>query len=112
MTEIRVLEYLDARGRSPFAIWFDGLSSAAAAKVVAALQQVAAGNWSNVKGVGAGVFERKIDSGPGYRVYFGKDGDTVVILLGGSSKQRQQHAIEAAKDRWADCRRRKSTGKT
>ena len=61
-----------------------------------ALYQLAAGNWSNVKGVGAGVFERKIDVGPGYRIYFGKDGDRVVILLGGSSKQRQQQAIETA----------------
>jgi len=53
------------------------------------------------------VFERKLDFGPGYRIYFGKDGDTVVILLGGSSKQRQQDAIEAAKERWVDFRRRR-----
>jgi putative addiction module killer protein len=93
MVEIRVLEYLDARGRSPFAIWFDGLNAAAAAKVVAALQQIRAGNWSKIKGVGRGVFERKIDSGPGYRIYFGKEGDAVVILLGGSTKQRQARTI-------------------
>ncbi len=60
-------------------------------------------------GVGSGVFERKIDFGPGYRIYFAKDGDSVVILLGGSTKQRQQHAIETAKERWAAYRRRKST---
>jgi putative addiction module killer protein len=48
------------------------------------------------KGVGGGVYERKIDFGPGYRVYFGKDGNRLMILLGGSSKQRQQEAIEAA----------------
>ena len=53
------------------------------------------------------MLERKIDFGPGYRIYFGKDGDTVVILLGGSSKQRQQEAIEAAKERWADYRSRR-----
>jgi putative addiction module killer protein len=57
--------------------------------------------------VGAGVFERKIDFGRGYRIYFGKDGDTLVILLGGSSKQRQRDAIAAAKTRWDDYRRRK-----
>jgi putative addiction module killer protein len=84
----------------------------ASAKVAAALYQLSVGNWSNVKGVGAGVFERKIDAGPGYRVYFGKDGDRLVILLGGSTKQRQQQAIEAAKERWADYRRRKSSKKT
>ena len=63
---------------------------------------------SNLKGVGSGVFERKIDFGPGYRIYFGRDGESIIILLGGSTKQRQQQAIEAAKERWADYRRRKA----
>jgi putative addiction module killer protein len=107
MPVVRILEYLDSAGRSPHASWFDKLNAPAAAKVAAALYRLAEGNFANVKGVGAGVFERKIDFGPGYRVYFGKDGDTVVILLGGSSKQRQQDAIAAAKQRWVDYRRRK-----
>lgn len=111
MPEIRVLEYLDQRSRSPFAAWFEGLNAPAAAKVTAALYQLSAGNWSSVKGVGGGVFERKIDFGPGYRIYFGKDGNTLVILLGGSSKQRQQQAIEAAHERWADYRQRKRSTK-
>lgn len=112
MSEIRVLEYLDPLGRSGFGAWFKGLNAVASAKVAAALYQLAAGNWSNVKGVGAGVFERKIDAGPGYRMYFGKDGDRLVILLGGSTKQRQHHAIETAIERWVDYRRRKTTKKT
>lgn len=103
----RIIEYLDQRGRSPFAAWFEGLNAEAAAKITVALYQVGAGNWGNTKGVGAGVFERKIDFGPGYRIYFGKEGESVVILLGGSTKQRQQEAIEAAKERWTDYRRRK-----
>jgi len=107
MAEIRIREYLDPHTRSPFAAWFDGLNAAAAAKVTAALYQLEAGNWSQVKGVGRGVFERRIDVGPGYRVYFGKDGDRLIILLGGSSKQRQQQGIDAAHERWADYRRRK-----
>ena len=107
MPVVRVLEYLDAQGRSPYAKWFDGLNAPAAAKVSVALYRIAEGNFSSVKGVGGGVFERRIDSGPGFRIYFGKDGETVVILLGGSTKQRQQEAIEAAKARWADYRRRK-----
>lgn len=82
-------------------------ASAAAAKVAGALYQLAAGNFSGVKGVRSGVFERKIDFGPGYRIYFGKDGDRLVILLGGSSKQRQQEAIAAAQARWRDYRHRK-----
>ena len=110
MAVVRILEYLDSQGRSPFAKWFDGLSAEAAAKVAAALYRLGEGNFSNVKGVGAGVFERKIDFGPGYRVYFGKDGDKVVIVLGGGTKQRQQDAIHAAQERWADYRRRKGKG--
>jgi putative addiction module killer protein len=90
MSTTRVLEYLHPLGRSPYAKWFDGLNAEAAAKVASALYRLADGNFSNVKGVGGGVIERKIDFGPGYRIYFGKDGDTVVILLGGSTKQRQQ----------------------
>lgn len=111
MSEIQILEYLDPHARSPFAAWFEGLNAVASAKVAAALYQLAAGNWSNVRGVGTGVFERKIDAGPGYRIYFGKDGDRLVILLGGSTKQRQQQAIETAKERWADYRRRKGSKK-
>lgn len=107
MVTIRLREYLDAEGRSVHAKWFDSLNAAAAAKVATALYQLASGNFSNVKGVGAGMFERKIDFGPGYRTYFGKDGDTLVILLGGSTKQRQQDAIAAAKGCWGDYRTRK-----
>ena len=109
MSAIRILEYLDLRTRSPFAAWFEGLNAVASAKVAAGLYQIAAGNWSNVKGVGGGVFERKIDAGPGYRIYFGKDGAQLVILLGGSTKQRQQQAIEMGIGRWADYNRRKSS---
>ena len=59
----------------------------------AALRRLELGNLSNVKGVGAGVFEYRIDFGPGYRVYFGKDGDTVVILLAGGTRKRQDRDI-------------------
>ena len=108
MPAIKVVEYLDAHGQSPFARWFDDLNAEAAARVTTALYRMGQGNFSNVKGVGGGVFEYRIDFGPGYRIYFGKDGDTVVILLGGSSKQRQQRAITAATQAWSDCKRRKN----
>ena len=65
------------------------------------------GNISNAKSVGAGVFELKVNFGPGYRVYFGKDGDEIVILLGGGTKKREQRDIEAAQDRWQDYKDRK-----
>jgi len=60
------------------------------------------------EGVGAGVFEYRIDFGPGYRVYFGKDGDTLVILLGGGTKKRQHRDIATARERWKDYKARKS----
>lgn len=107
MSAIRVVEYLNEQGRSPYALWFESLNASAAAKVATVLYRLEAGNFSNVEGVGAGVFERKVDFGPGYRIYFGKDGDRIVILLGGSSKQRQRQAIVAARERWADYKKRR-----
>jgi putative addiction module killer protein len=104
---VDVLEYLDRQGRSPFAAWFDDLDPAAAAKVAATVTRLSLGNMSNVKGVGAGVFETKIAFGPGYRVYFGKDGESLVILLAGGTKQRQQQDIKAAQERWQDYKDRK-----
>lgn len=97
---ILVREYLDERGRSPFADWFNDLNAPAAAKVTTALLRMEMGNFSNVKGVGSGVFEYRIDFGPGYRIYFGKDGDRLVILLGGGSKKRQQRDIAEAVRLW------------
>ena len=104
---IDVREYLDPEGRSPYGDWFDRLNAPAAAKVATALTRLTAGNFSNVKGVGSGLFEYKIDFGPGYRVYFGKDGERLVILVGGGTKKRQQHDIGVALARWQDYKRRK-----
>ncbi len=67
MIEIR--EYIDREGGSPYAKWFNRLNAPAAAKVVAALVRMEQGNLSNVKGIGGGVLECRIDFGPGYRVY-------------------------------------------
>jgi putative addiction module killer protein len=104
---VDIAEYLDANGTSLFAGWFDGLDALAAAKVTVALQRIRQGNLSNAKGVGAGVLEYRIDSGPGYRIYFGRDGEHIVVLLGGGTKRRQERNIELAQARWADYRRRK-----
>ena len=70
---IEVREYLDAEGISPYAKWFDRLNVAAAVKVTTAVHRMEQGNFSNVKGVGAGIYEYRIDLGPGYRIYFGKE---------------------------------------
>lgn len=104
MFEIR--EYVDARGRSPFARWFNRLNAQAAAKVATALIRMQQGNLSNVRRVGGGISEYRIDSGPGYRVYFGREGDTLIVLLGGGTKARQQHDIETARNRWREYQQR------
>jgi putative addiction module killer protein len=105
---VTVREHLDSAGRSPFARWFDGLNAVAAARVTVALYRLAQGNFSNVKPLSAGVFESKIDFGPGYRVYFGREGARSVILLGGSAKKRQGTAIAAAQMAWASYKRTRS----
>jgi putative addiction module killer protein len=107
MVEVR--EYLDRRGHSPFAAWSDRLNREAAAKVAAALARIQQDNFSNAKGVRAGVYEYRIDFGPGYRIYFGKDGDRLVIILGGGTKKRQQEDIATALARWQDYKQRKGT---
>lgn len=103
---IAIREYLDEQGNSPYAKWFDSLNAHAAAKVAIAVYRLEQGNFSNVKGVGGGVFENRIDFGPGYRIYFGKDGDQLIILVGGGSKKRQQADIQAAQARWQDYKQR------
>lgn len=102
-----IQEYLDSEGRSPFRVWFNRLNADAARRVTTAVYRLGLGNFSNVKGVGSGVFEYRIDFGPGYRVYFGKDGETVVILLAGGTKHIQQKDIEQALGRWRDYKQRK-----
>ena len=106
-SSVVIEEYVDASGFSAFGDWFGALAPVAAAKVTVAITRIARGAVSNVKGVGDGVLEYRIDSGPGYRIYFGRDGNRLVILVGGGTKRRQDRDIEAAKSRWADYKARK-----
>jgi putative addiction module killer protein len=103
-------QYEDANGRSPFEEWFIELHPPAAAKVTGAIIRMEQGNFSDAKGVGAGVFEYKIDFGPGYRIYFGKDGDHFIILLGGGTKKKQQRDVDVSAERWHDYKRRNKLG--
>jgi len=102
-----VREYLAADGSSPYGKWFNSLNAQAAAKVAIAVTRIEQGNLSKAKGVGAGLHEYSIDFGPGYRIYFGRDGDALVILLGGGTKKRQQEDIRRAQALWIDYKRRK-----
>lgn len=104
---VQVKEYLTSNSVSPFGKWFDDLSPDQAAKVTTAVARMEAGNFSNVKSVGGGVSEYKIDYGPGLRIYFAIEGRTIILLLGGGTKRRQGKDIEAAKERWRDHKGRK-----
>lgn len=106
--KIEVYETPD--GKCPFQRWFDGLNTQAALKVRTALARIETGNLANVKSVSRGVQECRINFGPGYRVYFGRDGDTVVILLTGGSKTRQHKDIKSAWALWTEYKKRKKGG--
>jgi putative addiction module killer protein len=105
---IRLHEYLDAAGRNEYRTWFNGLDVAAATKITVALERLAGGNTSSIKPVGEGVSEYKIDFGPGYRIYFGKDGDRLVILLGGGTKSDRTRILRMPRPHGAstNCSRR------
>jgi putative addiction module killer protein len=94
-----VREYTEG-GRSPFAEWFDDLDAVTAARVDRYVRRLEAGNFGAAKPLRDGVFELRLDFGPGYRVYYGREGRTIIILLGGGSKRRQDADIAAAVERW------------
>jgi putative addiction module killer protein len=97
---IEIVECLNAQGKSPYKQWFDALDPQAAAIVTVAVERLADGNTSRVKSIGEGAAEVRIDRGPGYRIYFGWDGKTLVVLLGGGTKRRQQRDIAEALALW------------
>ena len=107
---MEVREYLTAEGRSPFARWFNRLDARAAVKVTIAMSRIEQGNLSNTKGLG-GIFEYKIAFGPEYRIYFGRDGDILILLLGGGTKKTQSRDIHLAKQCWVEYKQRKLSGK-
>jgi putative addiction module killer protein len=104
---LTILEYVQEDGSNPYRTWFDGLHAEAAAKVATAVVRLELGNLSRVKWIGT-IGEYRIDWGPGYRIYLGKDGGNLIILLGGGTKQRQQTDIERAKTMWAEYKARKA----
>ena len=109
MVEVR--EYVPEGGSaSPFGDWFLELDTRACQLVDDAIARMRLGNLGDSKRVGAGVLERRIDGRPGYRIYLGSDGDTLILLLGGSTKRRQQKAIADAQALWREYKQRKRRG--
>ena len=103
---IEVREYLEENGKSPYKKWFDTLPATIAAKVSVALLRMEMGNLSSIKWFD-GIGEFVLNTGPGYRIYLGKDGPHLIVLLGGGTKQRQQNDIERAKQLFTRYKARK-----
>lgn len=108
MIEIR--QYIARSGPNPFERWFEALDDTTQARIAVGLDRLERGNTSAAKAIGAGISELRFDFGPGYRVYFGWDGETLVILLGGGTKSRQQNDIAQAKLLWQEYKTRKREG--
>lgn len=97
--------YATEDGKSPYQEWIRKLRDIHARAIIRRrIDRVKMGNFGDHKGVGEGVYELIIDFGPGYRVYYALDGDTVVILLCGGAKKSQSIDIQKAKQYWADYR--------
>src|SRR5262245_21687995 len=98
--------YIDLRGPRPFLEWLQEIKDIGTrARIKVRLDRMKLGHFGHYRSVGEGVFELKIDWGPGYRVYFGFGIDTVILLLWGGSKTTQQRDILRAQKYWADYRR-------
>jgi putative addiction module killer protein len=108
---VSVTQYVTEIGKIPFQRWFSSLSTGAALKVRTAVAQMEAGNFGDHKSVGGGVWERRIHFERGYRVYYAKDGDELVVLFCGGTKARQQSDINEAKKYWSEYKKRKQQEK-
>ncbi len=101
--EKQVIFYQDATGKEPFNDWLRGLRDSKTRRLILnRLLRVESGNYGDYKSLKDGVFELRLDFGPGYRVYFGEDGDTVVVLLCGGDKSGQARDIDRAKAYWKE----------
>jgi len=106
-TARRIEVYVARDGKKPFTAWLQGLRDAKARALVRVrMDRVSLGNFGDCRSVGEGVLELRIDFGPGYRIYFGIDGEVVVVLLCGDDKSTQQRDIRRALEYWKDYRTR------
>ncbi len=106
---IEVFRYQTASGQEPVTEWLRSLrDKQAQAKVRMRLKRIEAGSFGDCEPVGDGVLELREHLGAGYRVYFGRHGQSIVILLCGGSKKTQATDIKTAKDYWADWKRRQA----
>lgn len=99
---LTVREYQTAQGKVPFRDWLATLDRATRARVQARVVRFETGNLGDHKGVGEGVQEARVMFGAGYRIYFGRDGTSLVLLLAGGTKASQAKDIRRAQDYWRD----------
>jgi putative addiction module killer protein len=97
-----IFGYVRNDGECPYQDWFNSLNHQAAARVQTTIERMEDGNFGDHKSVGGGVMERRLDFGPGYRIYYGRDGDKLVILLGGGTKKRQNKDVKTALEVWEE----------
>ena len=103
-----IREYLRPDGKCPFRYWLRSLKNAKTrARIRVRINRIRLGNFGDCKSVGSGVSEFRIDYGPGYRVYFGRVGEKLVLLLCGGTKKNQEKDIKLAKEYWYDYKKRK-----
>lgn len=102
----KLQEYLTADGRSPFTEWLRELKDRTArARIRVRLNRIQLGNFGDCRSLGDDLHEIRVDHGPGYRVYFGRSGNTVVVLLCGGDKRAQSRDIDRARSYWDEYRR-------
>jgi putative addiction module killer protein len=98
--ERRIIMLQLSNGKIPFESWYERLDQISQRAVDARLTRIAVGNFGDHKSVGAGVFELRIPTGPGLRVYYGLKSNELVVLLGGGDKGSQRKDIDKAKELW------------
>jgi putative addiction module killer protein len=107
-----IREYITAQGESPFRDWLKNLDVGVQARIQARVLRFETGNLGDHKSVGGGVSEARFDFGPGYRLYFARDGVSAILLLIGGDKASQVKDIAAAKHYWNEFRKEAKHGKT
>ena len=108
----RIQEYLTEHGESPYRNWLNTLDLTTKARVQARVLRFELGNLCDYKSVGAGVYEARLDFGPGYRIYFGLSGQSLLLLLCGGAKRTQRRDIQQAQKFWFNYVERGKNGKT
>jgi len=102
-----IYEYTDEQGESPYGQWLGALRDGRAkAKIIMQVDKIELGLFGDVEPIGEGLSELRIHYGPGYRVYYGKEGQKVYLLLCGGDKSTQSKDIKKAKEYWKEHKRR------